>query len=78
MGADHAFTRPGSLLAPRPKTAWRHRGTFPPRIARHGTDAPVRVIVPELTADRRQRDSASLMVRCDILFPELGKLFRTG
>ena len=44
-------------------------------IARHGADAPVRVIVPELTADCPQRESAVLAERCDILFPELRKLF---
>jgi len=44
-------------------------------IARHGADAPVRVIVPELTADCPHRDSAALMERCDILFPEALKLF---
>jgi len=44
-------------------------------IARHGADAPVRVIVPELTADCPQRDSAAVMERCDILFPEALKLF---
>jgi len=36
---------------------------------------PARVIVPELTADRRQRDSPALMERCDVLFHELLKLF---
>jgi len=45
---------------------------------RHGADAPVRVIVPELTADCPQSDSAALMWRCDILFPDLTSLFRTG
>jgi hypothetical protein len=44
-------------------------------IARHGADAPVRVIVPGLTADCPQRDSVVLMERCDILFPDLLKLF---
>jgi len=44
-------------------------------IARHGADAPVRVIVPELTADCPQRDSVVLMERCDVLFPELLQLF---
>jgi len=38
-------------------------------IARHGTDAPVRVIVYGLTVDCPQRDSIVLMERCDILFP---------
>lgn len=38
-------------------------------IARHGADAAVRAIVPELTADCPRRDSAALMERCDILFP---------
>jgi len=44
-------------------------------IARHGADAGARVIVPELTADCPQRGSAALMGRCDMLFPELLKLF---
>jgi hypothetical protein len=43
-------------------------------IGRHGADAGVRIIVPELTADCPQRDSATLMERCDILFPELETL----
>jgi len=47
-------------------------------IARHGAGAPVRVIVPELTADCPQRETVVLMERCDILFPGLGALFRTG
>ena len=45
-------------------------------IARHGADAPMRVIVPELTADCPLRESPALMERCDILFPELRELFR--
>jgi len=45
-------------------------------IARHGADAPVRVVVPELTADCPQRESAALAERCDGLFPELRKLCR--
>ena len=36
----------------------------------------MRVIVPELTTDRPQQESAALMERCDILFPELRELFR--
>jgi len=44
-------------------------------IACHGGDASVRVIVPELTAECPQRQSAALMERCDILFPEQLKLF---
>ena len=44
-------------------------------IARYGADAGARVIVPELTADCPQRDSSALMERCDILFPDLLKLF---
>ena len=44
-------------------------------IARHGADAGARVIVAEITADCPQRNSAALMERCDILFPELLKLF---
>jgi len=44
-------------------------------IGRHGGDAPVRVVVPEITADCPQRDSAALMERCDHLFSELLKLF---
>jgi len=47
-------------------------------IARHGADASARVIVPELTADCPQRDSIVLKERCDILFPDLASLFRTG
>jgi len=43
-------------------------------IDRHGASAPVRVIVPELTA-AYQPDSAALMERCDALFPELLTLF---
>jgi len=42
----------------------------------YGADASVRVIVPELTADYPQRESAALMERCDVLFPELPTLFR--
>jgi hypothetical protein len=45
-------------------------------IARHGANAGVRIIVPELTADCPQRNSAALMERCDILFPELAVLSR--
>jgi hypothetical protein len=45
-------------------------------IARHGDDAGVRIIVPELTADCPQRELAVLMERCDILFPNLPALFR--
>jgi hypothetical protein len=45
-------------------------------IARHGDDAGVRIIVPELTADCPQRELAALMERCDILFPDLPALFR--
>jgi len=45
-------------------------------IARQGADAGARVIVPELTPDCPHRDSAALMERCDILFPELRELFR--
>jgi len=44
-------------------------------IGRHGADAPVRVIVPELTAGCPKRESPSLMERCNILFPELRTLF---
>jgi hypothetical protein len=44
-------------------------------IDRHGADAPVRVIVPELIAGCPQRDSPALMERCDIRFPELRELF---
>lgn len=44
-------------------------------IARHGADAGVRVIVPELTADCPRRDNAALMERCDILLPDLVALF---
>jgi hypothetical protein len=44
-------------------------------IARHGADAGVRVIVPGLTAGCPQPDSVVLMERCDILFPDLLKLF---
>lgn len=44
-------------------------------IARHGTEAGVRIIVPELTADCPKRDSAALMEQCDVLFPELRTLF---
>jgi hypothetical protein len=44
-------------------------------IARHGAEACVRVIVPELIAHCPQRDSVALMERCDILFPELLTLF---
>ena len=44
-------------------------------IARHGADPGARVIVPEITADCPQRESAVLMERCDILFPDLLKLF---
>jgi len=44
-------------------------------IARHGADAGVRVIVPELTADCPQRESAALRERCDVLFPEPLALF---
>jgi len=36
-------------------------------IARHGADAGARVIVPGLTADCAERESAALMERCDIL-----------
>jgi len=46
-------------------------------IARHGADAGARVIAPELTGDCPQRDSAALMERCDILFPELAALSQT-
>jgi len=45
-------------------------------IGRHGADAPVRVTGPELTAGCPQRKSAAVMERCDVLFPELGTLFR--
>jgi len=45
-------------------------------IVRHGADAGVRVIVPELTAGCPQRESAALMERCDVLFPGLPDLFR--
>jgi hypothetical protein len=44
-------------------------------IARHGANAGVRVIVPEVTADCPHRESAALVERCDILFPELRTLF---
>ena len=44
-------------------------------IAGHGADSGARVIVPEITADCPQRDSAALLERCDIQFPELLKLF---
>jgi hypothetical protein len=45
-------------------------------IERHGAGAGVRVIVPELTANYPQWDAAALMQQCDILFPELMRLFR--
>lgn len=45
-------------------------------VARHGADAGVRAIVPELTADCPRRESAALMERCDVLFPELRTLFQ--
>ena len=44
-------------------------------IARHCADAPVRIIVPALTTDCPRRDSAALMERCDVLFPDLRTLF---
>ena len=37
--------------------------------------ARVRVIISELTAGGPQRESPTLMERCDILFPELRTLF---
>jgi len=46
-------------------------------IARHDAEASVRVVVPELIADCSQRESPSLMERCDNLFPDLRTLFRT-
>jgi hypothetical protein len=42
----------------------RERYRLDTLIARHGADAPLRVIVPELTADCPQRDSTALMERC--------------
>jgi len=53
----------------------RGRYRLDTRFARHGADAGARVIVPEITADCPQRDSPALMERCDMLFPELLKLF---
>jgi len=44
-------------------------------IARRGADAPVRAVVPALTADFPWRESAALMERCDVLLPELPALF---
>jgi len=44
-------------------------------IARHGADALVRIIVPDLTADCPQRASPAPTERCDVLFPELVSLF---
>jgi hypothetical protein len=44
-------------------------------IARHGADAGVRITVSELTADCPRRDSDALRERCDILFPDLLRLF---
>jgi len=44
-------------------------------IARHGADAPLRAVVPALTADCPRRESAALMERCDVLLPELPALF---
>jgi hypothetical protein len=44
-------------------------------IGRHGANSGVRVIVPELTAGCPQRRSPALMERCDVLLPELLKLF---
>jgi len=54
-----------------------HRGRYrlDNLIARHGANAGVRVIVPDLTADCLRRDTAALMERCDVLFPELLRLF---
>jgi len=53
------------------------RGRYPLNtlLARHGADAGVRVTVPDLTVDCPRRDNAALMVRCDVLFPELRTLF---
>ena len=45
-------------------------------IARHDANAAVRVIVPELVADCPRRDSAALVERCDVLFPELRESLR--
>jgi len=44
------------------------RGRYPfyKLIARHGADAPVRIIVPELSADCPKRGSAAQMERRDI------------
>jgi len=63
----NAADRPLALRTPRPLPARQ-------AIARHDADAGARLIVPEPTADCPQRDSAALMERCDILFPDLLKL----
>jgi len=53
------------------------RGRYRPDalIARHGADAGVRAMVPDLTADCPQRDSAALMLRYDVLFRDLRRWF---
>jgi len=56
----------------------RGRDRFDNLVARHGADAAVRVIAPELTADCPQRESPALMERCDLRFPELLNLFPPG
>jgi hypothetical protein len=45
-------------------------------ITRSDADGAARIFVPELTADCRQRDTAALTEKCNILFPELLKLFQ--
>ena len=45
-------------------------------IAHQGADTAARITVPELTADCPRRDSAAPTEKCDILFPELLKLFQ--
>ena len=67
--------RTGLLVVACSRCERRGRYRLDNLITRHGADAGVRVIVPELTADCLQRDSVALMERCDILFPELRTLF---
>jgi hypothetical protein len=68
-------TRTGMLTV----ACWRceRRGRYRLDVlnAHHGSEAPARIIVPELIADCPRRDSAAPRERCDILFPDMLKLF---
>ena len=68
--------RTGMLTVACSRCERRGRYRLDTLITRHGADAGMHVIVPGLVAACPRWESAALVERCEILFPELRDLFR--